>query len=150
MGQDTSTARLNAVASDNRYVGQGWMPVTGLEATQAKAVAVLLNSTLGRLLIMKQPGKKLTFPFYNPAAWMSVSIPDIDDHRIVSTLAACWEETRNEIVPQFRDGYTDIRRRWDEAVCDALGSDVVEITELGKLLADEPRVRGVANGQWKP
>lgn len=56
---------------------------------------------------------------------------------------------RREIVPQFRDGYTDIRRRWDAAVCDALAWDTREIAELGKLLADEPYVRGVAYGQWK-
>ncbi|MCY3785587.1 MAG: hypothetical protein OXG47_02530 [bacterium] len=68
MGQDVSTARLTAVASEVRYVGQGWMPVTGLDATQAKASAVFLNSTPGRLLIMGRPGKKLAYPFYNPAA----------------------------------------------------------------------------------
>ena len=31
----------------------------------------------------------------------------------------------------------------------ALGWDIDEITELGELLALEPRVRGVAHGQWK-
>ena len=150
MGQDTSTARLVAVASDERYVGQGWMPVTGLDAPQAKAAAVFLNATPGRLMISRQPGKKLSFPFYNPAAWATVPIPDISDSRIVEPLAACWEATRHEIVPQFRDGYTDVRRRWDAAVCEALGWDVGEIAELGELLAREPRVRGVAYGQWKP
>ena len=65
-------------------------------------------------------------------------------------LADSWEATRYETVPQFRDGYTDIRRRWDAAVCAALGWDMVEITELGRLLAHEPAVRGVAYGEWKP
>ena len=149
MGQNTSTARLTAVASDNRYVGQGWMPVTGLDAAQAKAAAVFLNSTPGRLLIMRQPGKSLVFPFYNPAAWRSLPIPDLSDPRICGILADCWTATRDEIVPQFRDGYTDVRRRWDAAVCAALGWDINEITELGEMLAREPRVRGVAYGQWK-
>ena len=150
MGQRTSTARLTAVASDKRYVGQGWMPVTGIDAEQAKAVSVFLNSTPGRLLVMRQPGKKLDFPFYNPAAWRSVPIPNLSDQYIVATLTACWEATRNEVVPQFRDGYTDVRRRWDAAVCDAMGWDIDEITELGELLAREPRIRGVSRGQWKP
>ena len=149
MGQRSSTARLTAVASDSRYVGQGWMPVQGLNAKQAKALAVFLNSTPGRLLIMRQPGKKLDFPFYNPAAWIRTPIPDVDDDHIVSTLAACWEDTRTEVVPQFRDGYTVIRRRWDIAVCDAMGWDIEEVAHLGELLAREPRVRGVAYGQWK-
>ncbi len=150
MGQNTSAARLVAVASDERYVGQGWMPVTGLDAMQSTAAAVFLNSTPGRLLTMRSPGKSLVFPFYNPAAWAVVPIPDLSDPRIVEPLAGCWEATRHETVPQFRDGYTDVRRRWDAAVCEALGWDIDEIAGLGELLAREPRVRGVAYSQWKP
>ncbi len=149
MGQNTSAARLMAVASDERYVGQGWMPVTGLDAAEAKAAAVFLNATPGRLMAMRNPGKSLVFPFYNPAAWAAVPIPDLSDYRIIKSLAASWEATRSEVVPQFRDGYTSIRRRWDKAVCAALGWDIDDITELGELLAREPRVRGVAYGQWK-
>ena len=149
MGQDTATARLTAVASDERYVGQGWMPVTGLGTAQAKAAAVFLNSTPGRLLVMRSPGKRLGFPFYNPVVWRALPIPDLYDPLIVSPLAACWEATRSETVPQFRDGYTDIRRRWDIAVCETLGWDIDRVAELGELLAREPTVRGVAYGQWR-
>ena len=149
-GQDTSTARLTAVASDNRYVGNGWVPVTGLDPTQSKAAAVFCNSTPGRLLLMRNPGKKLGFPFYSADALSALSVPNLDDgSQTVELLAACWEESRKEIVPQFRDGYTPVRRHWDQAVCDALGWDIDEIAELGELLAREPRVRGVAYGQWK-
>ncbi|MCY4457227.1 MAG: hypothetical protein OXB90_04655 [Acidimicrobiaceae bacterium] len=101
-------------------------------------------------MLMGRAGKKMTFPFYNPAAWSSLPIPDINDERIVLMLADSWEQTRYEIVPQFRDGYTEIRQQWDQAVCNALDWDLDEITHLGKLLADEPRVKGVANGHWKP
>ena len=125
------------------------MPVTGLGPAQSKAAAIFLNATPGRLMAMRNPGKSLGYPFYNPAAWAAVLIPDLSDSHIVKPLAACWEATRDEEVPSFRDGYTDIRRRWDEAVCAALGWDIEEITELGELLAREPRVRGVAYGQWK-
>ncbi|MCY4614888.1 MAG: hypothetical protein OXC71_00635 [Chloroflexi bacterium] len=126
------------------------MPVTGLDATQAKAAAVFLNSTPGRLLPMRRPGKSLLFPFYNPGVWRSLPIPDLSDQRICSVLGDSWDATRLEVVPQFRDGYADIRRRWDDAACAALGWDVIEIAELGRLLAHEPAVRGVAYGEWKP
>ena len=33
---------------------------------------------------------------------------------------------------------------------DAMGWDINEISHLGELLAREPRVIGVAYGQWKP
>lgn len=150
MGQNTSTARVTAVASDERYVGQGWMPVTGWDPTQAKAAAVFYNSTAGRLLLMRNPSKSLAFPFYNPAVWRALPIPDMNDPRICATLADCWEATRSVTVPRFRDGYTKVRRAWDKAVCEALGWDNDEIAGLGELLAREPRIRGVAYGQWKP
>ncbi|MYK92355.1 MAG: hypothetical protein F4026_09570 [Synechococcus sp. SB0669_bin_8] len=149
MGHQLSTARLTAVASDERYVGQGWMPVTGLDRGASKAAAVFLNSTPGRLLTLRGPGKTLRFPFYNPAVWGDLPIPNLEEAQIREMLAACWEVTRYEIVPQFRDGYTEIRRRWDEAVSAALGWDINEIAELGELLAREPLIRGVPYGQWK-
>ena len=40
-GQGTNTGRLTAVASDDAYVGNGWVPITGLTPEQAKAAAVL-------------------------------------------------------------------------------------------------------------
>ena len=148
MGHQLATARLTSVASDERYVGQGWMPVTGLDAAQAKAAAVFLNSTPGRLLIMRYRGKTLRFPFYNPAVWRDLPIPDLEDDRICEMLADCWEATRYTEVPQFRDGYCDVRRRWDEAVAEALGWDAEHLADLGDLLAQEPHVRGLAYGQY--
>ena len=148
MGHQLSTARLTAVASDERYVGQGWMPVTGLDPEESKATAVFLNSTPGRLLILRCPGKTLRFPFYNPSVWRDLPIPDLEDDRIRETLAACWESTRHVEVPQFRDGYCGVRRQWDEAVADALGWDAAHLAELGGLIAQEPPVRGLAYGQY--
>ena len=43
-GHRTSSARLTASASDEKYVGNGWMPVAGLSPAEAKAVAVFINS----------------------------------------------------------------------------------------------------------
>ncbi len=103
-GQRNNTSRLTAVASDNEYVGNGWMPVTGFTATEAKALAVFLNSTPGRLQIMRNPGRTLAFPQYSTTAAANIRIPDINDTRICDTLAACWEQTRDTLVPQFRDG----------------------------------------------
>ena len=54
-GQDTSTGRVTAVASRTAYVGYGWMPITGLTIEQSKGAAVFLNSTVGRLLLMRTP-----------------------------------------------------------------------------------------------
>ena len=148
-GQYMSATRLTALATTEAYVGRGWRPVTGSTPQQARALAVFVNSTVGRLVLMRLGGRFLHFPNYNTAAVNLLPVPDIADEACSGHLAECWEMTRDEIVPQFRDGYTDVRRRWDAAVCTALGWDMDEISALGELLAREPRVRGVAYGQWK-
>ena len=66
-GQDTGTARLTAVAQEDRFVGLAWFPVPGVTLEKAKAAAVFLNSTPGRLQLLRNPGRKLAFPQYNPA-----------------------------------------------------------------------------------
>ena len=68
-GQDTSTARLTAVADDNKYVGRGWLPITGANDQEAKAISVFLNSTAGRLQLLRNAGRKLAFPQYTQSHW---------------------------------------------------------------------------------
>ena len=94
-GQDTSTARLTATASETKYLGQTWFPVVGLSPDEAKAIAVFTNSTPGRLQVMRSPGRKLAFPSYSPKATNNVRVPDIKDDRIRQTLADCWERTQD-------------------------------------------------------
>ncbi|MDE2790277.1 MAG: helix-turn-helix domain-containing protein [Paracoccaceae bacterium] len=94
-GQDTSAARLTAVASDVKYVGVGWMPVPGITFERAKAAAVFLNSTSGWLQLMQNPGKKLTFPRYRPGSYEGIRIPDLADGKATSALATCWDRIRD-------------------------------------------------------
>ena len=147
-GQDSSAARLTAVASDDKYVGNGWMPITGLSPEQAKALAVFLNSTPGRLQLMRNLSRKLTFPLYNPAGIGNIRIPNIKDAAVRDELAACWELTRAIEVPQFRDGECAVRRQWDAAVASACGWDAAELGRLRALLHAEPHVRGLGYAQY--
>ena len=146
-GQDTSTARLSAIADDVKYVGRGYLPVTGPSPQEAKAIAVFLNSTAGRLQLLRNPARKLAFPLYNPKPLESIRIPDIKDPRICQTLADCYEQTKDRPVPQYRDGECEVRRRWDEAAAQALSCAPAELTRLRQLLHQEPHVRGLGYGQ---
>ena len=147
-GQDNRTARLVAVASDEKHVGGGWMPVEGLTAEEAKAIAVFFNSTAGRLQLMRNAGKKIFFPTYRPAGLRTTSIPDLKDDRIHRILSDCWERTKDMVVPQFRDGECEVRRLWDEAVAEAMGWDADELAHLRELLNNEPHVRGLGYNQY--
>lgn len=147
-GQDSATARLTAVASDTKYVGVGWMPLAGFSSEESMGIAVFLNSTPGRLQLMRNAGRKLGFPMYMPAAYAGIRIPNIKDPRIRQILADCWEHTRDMEVPQFRDGECEVRRLWDEAVAEAMGWDANELARLRNLLHNEPHVCGRGHGQY--
>ena len=146
-GQNSSTGRLTATADDVKYVGNGWMPVDGLSAAEAKALAVFINSTPGRLQLMQNPGGTLIFPTYSTAEAAKIRIPDIKDPRIRQTLADCYEQTKDRPVPQYRDGECEVRRRWDEAAAQALSCDPAHLTRLRQLLHQEPHVRGLGYTQ---
>ena len=118
-GQDTGTGRLTAVASAEKYVGNGWIPVTGLSVHQAAAISVFINSTAGRLQIMRNPGKKINFPYYSAEATKNIRVPDPTNHAMSRILAECWEQTKDMNVPQFREGDCKVREQWDEAVAEA-------------------------------
>ena len=147
-GQDSASARLTATADDEHYVGVGWLPVVGLASSEAKALAVFFNSTAGRLQIMRNAARKLTFPMYRPAGVGNVRVPDVKDDRIRSVLAAAWERTKDMLVPQYRDGECEVRAIWDEAVAEAMGWDPARLMHLRLILHNEPHVRGLGYGQY--
>ena len=147
-GQRTGTGRLTAVACEEAYVGNGWMPVAGLTQTQAQAASVFLNSTAGRLQLMRNPGKTLEFPTYSAKETANLRVPDLGDGQICTVLADCWHRTACTDVPQFRDGECEVRRLWDEAVANALHWDPDSLAELRMLLHDEPHVRGLGREQF--
>ena len=147
-GQDNSTARLTATANDTKYVGNGWMPVTGLSPEEARAVSVFINSTAGRLQLMRSPGRKIPFPEYSAAEVRNIKIPDIKNSSIRKTLANCWEDTKTMEVPQFRDGECEVRVLWDTAVAEAMGWVPGELARLRELLNNEPHVRGLGYNQY--
>ena len=147
-GQRTGTGRLTAVAQEERCAGRGWLPVPGVTPEMAKAAAVFLNSTAGRLQLLRNPGRTLEFPKYEPAGLKTIRLPDLSISDVVAKLAQCWIVTAEIEVPQFRDGECEVRRLWDEAVAEAMGWDAAELTRLRLLLHREPHVRGLGYGQY--
>ncbi len=147
-GQNNNTGRLTATSGNEKYVGNGWIPITGCSPTEAKAIAIFVNSTAGRLQLMRNPGRILNFPTYSVVEANNIRIPNVADAGIRRILADCWERTRDIEVPQFRDGECEVRRLWDEAVAEAMGWDAGELARLRQLLHNEPHVRGLGYNQY--
>ena len=147
-GQRTDTGRLTAVAQEERFVGRGWFPVPGVPLEPAKAAAVFLNSTAGRLQLLRNAGRTLAFPQYIPAGLKTIRLPNLSDSDIVDRLARCYEATAEMEVAQYRDGECEVRRIWDHAVAEALGWDEDRLARLRDLLHQEPHVRGLGYNQF--
>ena len=147
-GQRNNTGRLTAVASDEKFVGMTWLPVSGVDLKDAKALAVFFNSTPGRLQIIRNASRTIEFPMYMPAALKTVCVPDTANDQIRKSLVGCWERTKEMVVPQYRDGECEVRRLWDEAVAEAMGWDANELARLRHLLHREPRVSGLGYNQY--
>ena len=147
-GQGNSSGRLTAVAADTKFVGNSFMPVSGLPPMEAKALAVFINSTPGRLQLLRNQGRTLTYPLYRPAGTNNLRIPNLQEAGVCQILADCWEQTKNIPVPQFRDGECEVRRQWDEAVAQAMNWDAAELTRLRQLLHQEPHIRGLGYNQY--
>ncbi|MCS1408357.1 MAG: hypothetical protein M2R45_01532 [Verrucomicrobia subdivision 3 bacterium] len=140
-GQRTQTGRLSAVAQESKELGMTWKPVQGLTQEQAKAWAVWLNSTPGRLMTLIHRGKSLDFVVYRPKGLLQIRVPRLDNPKTIRRLARAWEETRNMDVPQYRDGYTPVRQAWDIAVCEALDeAEIGKVREWADKLNREPSI----------
>ena len=117
---------------------------------QAKAAAVFINATPGRLQLMRHAGKKMSFPKYSATEAANIRLPDLDDAHIVNTLVAAFEQTKAMLVPPFRDGECDVRpplgmRRWPPRWVGMLGN----WADLRQRLHQEPHVRGLGYGQYR-
>ena len=142
-GQDTKTGRLAALVDTTADGGLGtncWKPIQGTDDSTAIAWAVWLNSTLGRIAMLRNRGKKLAFPNYNPSGMTTTRCPHPGKTEAIEALNAAYELTKNEETPQYRDGRCAVRDTWDEVVAQALDIDVETIFEYAELLASEPAV----------
>ena len=143
--QGSDTGRLTAIVMTARAVGMGWTPVIGVSLAEAKALAVYLNSTLGRIGMRRYGARKLSWPMYQPAAIEQFIVPNLCDfcgQNRMSILCDAYDSTWKREAPIYRDGYGEIRRCWDDAVAKACKIDRHWIGQLAELLHDEPIVTG--------
>ncbi|MDE0309497.1 MAG: hypothetical protein OXI60_06655 [Acidiferrobacterales bacterium] len=143
---DSSGSRLVAVASKTPVIGYSWMPVlpeignAPISFEHAKAIAIWLNSTLGRVALRNVTARKISYPKFRPVSFDAIPFPNIDEPCVVTPLSNVFDETSKEVVPQFRDGRVPIREHWDDAVALALEIDRVLIAECADKLACDPFV----------
>ena len=140
---NSASSRLVAVASSTPRIGYSWMPVLGekpMKFDGAKAIAIWLNSTLGRIALRTVGARTVNYPKFRPISFNAIAFPDIENPRVVKLLSECFDETCSETVPQFREGRMSLRERWDDAVAVALEIDRNLIATCAETLSADPFV----------
>ena len=149
IGGNAATTKVNAVCCEEKQIGTWWKPVQGLDAREAKALAVWLNSSVGRLQLMTvRGGEGLVFPRMLQGALGRVLVPTTRENApIVQALSAAFDRYAEEPVPRYDEGYGPLRQAWDEAVVQAIPSaDAGKVRRWAELLAEEPVCTGRAKG----
>ena len=143
--QNASSARLTAVAFRSPVVGYAWTPVQAIKAKDAQALAVWINSTIGRILLRKYASRSTHWPMYQPAAIKALVVPNTAGSRwpkMREPLLAAYNATKDTTVPQYREPNAEVRRVWDVAVAQAAGIPRKRVDAWRNLLDAEPFVTG--------
>ena len=147
--QNASSGRLVALAFTRPIVGYAWTPVQNVTTEDAQALAVWINSTIGRILLRKYASRSTHWPMYQPAAIKQLVVPNTASkhwQRMRQPLLEAYRATKDEIVPQYRDPDAEVREVWDRAVAKAAGHPVRTMHHWRRLMDAEPFVRGNSHG----
>ena len=143
--QDASSGRVAAVAFKVPVVGYAWTPVRGVNKTDAQALAVWINSTVGRILLRKYGSRRANWPMYQPAAIKRLAIPNTACtawQRMREPLLDAYRTTEGDLVPQYREPGVEVRRTWDRAVAETACIRNDTVGGWRRLLGEEPFVTG--------
>ncbi len=140
--QDSQSGRFTAVVSHKKIVGDKWIVINGPSLYEAKAQAVWLNSTPGRIMYMSQAARKLTWPLYGKDGVERTPMVDTRNAATTRILAGCYDDTCKRSVSSYRDGVHPVRELWDDAVAEAFCLDRQEVSRFANKLANEPKVAG--------
>ena len=140
-----TTGRTFALAATERVLGSLWIPVKPIEPADGweESMAVYLNSTVGVLAqIRVSSPHSLERPSMSIDGMRRIPAPDLTPDRI-EVLAAAYEEVCDQPLAKLCDAANDpVRKRLDEAVCNALGLDKEDTDRIRSELAAEPSVTG--------
>ena len=143
--QNSGSARLTAFVSEEALAGYTWTPINCDNLVEAKALAVWLNSTLGRIAMRSVLSRSLTWPMWQPSALMKVTIPNIfgaKGSKPREILCEGFEKLKLIELEKYRDGYTTVRQNIDEIVSCATNIPMEQLINWGKKLAAEPTIKG--------
>ena len=147
------SARLHAAHVSEPCIGDGWTPMQGLSQDESRGLSVFLNSTIHRINLLMCFSQYLQHPRHEPSAVESTFIPNIwNNPDMLKPLLSAYDKTSDMEVPLLRDGYTEIRQIWDEAVAESIklgggGTTYEKIKWWAENLANEPLVKASENGE---
>ena len=145
-----TTGRTFALVATERVLGSLWIPVKPLKPAEGweESMAVYLNSTVGVLAQIRESSPhSLQRPSMSIDGMRRIRAPDLTAGQ-TEVLAAAYEEICGQPLERLSDATGDpVRKRLDEAVCDALGLAPEQAERIRSELAAEPSVTGRPAGE---
>lgn len=137
---DTISGRLTALHSDEATVGKGWVPVSVKDERTAKALAVWLNSTPTRMMLLNRRGKKLTYPAWSLKHLEEIYIPKPDNPGWGALRRAYDRVCDVELRPLKHAVEDPVRAIIDESAAKVLEMDHDILAGWRERLAREPTI----------
>ena len=145
-----TTGRTFALVATEGVLGSLWIPVKPLKSADGweESMAVYLNSTVGVLAQIRESSPhSLQRPSMSIDGMRRIRAPDLTAGQ-TEVLAAAYEEICGQPLERLSNAARDpVRKRLDEAVCDALGLAPEQADRIRSELAAEPSVTGRPAGR---
>lgn len=139
-----NTMRVAAVMLPEPAVGSRWTPCRLHDPSIAKVLCLYLNSTPGLLsLLGKRDNRAPSYPSFSLDTLRSLPVPDFTalgeaERGLMSSWFDWLQRETLQAFPHLPDD--PVRRRIDDAVCQALGLDAEWVATIRRELAREPSV----------
>ena len=138
----TDGARIVAVWSREKCLGNAYVAVVTNTVPQAKALCVLWNSTVSLLQLLNMRSRKLMYVRWSVAQLESVMVPvSLSTRKVESALVRVFDRFCNDPLLPWAQADTDpVRREIDDTVAEAYGISGTALAGWRERLAREPTV----------
>ncbi|MBI1657210.1 MAG: DEAD/DEAH box helicase family protein [Thaumarchaeota archaeon] len=138
----TTNGRLTALYSDDPSIGSGWIPVSVKDEQTAKALAVWLNSTPVRMMLLNRRSKTLDYPQFSLGHLKEIRIPKPDNPGWGALREAYDRVCDMEIMP-MKHADDPARVIIDSAAASVLKVDSDILAGWREMLSREPTISNV-------
>ena len=138
----TDGARVVALVSREKCLGNAYVAVVTETVTQAKALCLLWNCTASLVQLLNLRSRKLMYARWSVGQLASVRLPvSVRSGEVASALAGVFDRLSHEPLQPWAHADADsVRRRIDDAIAEPYGLSTSDLADWRGRLAREPTI----------